>query len=393
MKALKLLAGPIPAVWLIFKVTAYLVTVVLFVASLYVILQIHEIRLLTEFQALKRVDPLPEARRLVAAGAYCDALEYLDYFREYDYVKQNPEIAKYYNKIRELRQSYWFIGKGVLEGVWKGKGACLESMLSATAADFFLVGDIRDLIWQGIKTYQGEETDNFVAALSGLGIVLTGATYATAGGATPAKGSVSLLKLAKRLNKIPEPLQKNLIRIFKKCTELKSLRPLEPVASSLYALSKTPGMKIGDMMTVLSRCNKVGDLKFMEKVALAYGGQTGKFLKLGGETPVTVLKKYGKSGVLKEAVDRSLEYGKSGTRLLGRTGPDKFMTYLKMAKYGVRGTRTVWQGRMQLAMTRLLKMFPEWTVFVLAGCTGLVTVAVPVRRTVKWWRRRRPGMG
>lgn len=389
MKALKFLSGPLPALWLIFKVTAYLVTVLLFTISLFVIFQIHEIRLLTEFQALQRVDPLPEARRLVATGAYCDALEYLDYFREYDYVRNNPEVTVYYNEIRELRQSYRFIGKGVLDGIWKGKGACLESMLSATATDFFLVGDIRDLTWQGIRKYRGEETDTFVAALSGLGIVLTGATYSTAGGAAPAKGSVSLLKLAKRLNKLSEPLQKNLIRIFGKCVELKRVRPMKPVTSSLYALSKTPGIKIGDMMTVLSRCNKVADLKLMEKAALAYGSKTGKFLKLGGDAPVTVLKKYGKSSVLREAVDRSLEYGKTGTRLLQRTGPDKFLTYLTLAKYGVRGTRTVWQGRAQLALTGLIKIFPQWAVLVLAGCSGFITVIIPVRRTVKWWRRRR----
>ena len=130
----------------------------------------------------------------------------------------------------------------------------------------------------------------------------------------------------------------------------------------------------------------MSDLKFMERVASVYGKQTGKVLRLGKDMPVKVLKRFGKSRQLTEAVDHSLQFGSRGTRLLEKVGPTRFMRYLKMTKYGVRGVRSVWQARLTLMLSWFLKLLPQWAVFLVTGLTGLVVVGVPIRLAYKGLR-------
>ena len=270
------------------KAALYLICVLIFVGSVLAVVQRHELQLLAQFEALSFVDPIPKAKALLDAGEYCEALEYLDYLREYPYMRDNPDVTKLYEEIKTRREEYLFRLKDVWSGVWKGKGVCLESLVSATVSDFLIVGDVRDLLWGAIKKYR-RRRDEFTMALAGVGILLTGvtvaSTLATGGTAAPAgvtaKVTVSLLKLAKRMGKLPASLQRSLVKLFQQSRRAKSLKPLAPVSGSIYRISKVEGLTVRDFLSMMSRSKSVRDVKFMEQVAGTYGKQTGKFLRLG----------------------------------------------------------------------------------------------------------------
>lgn len=377
------------------RIVAYLAVVLVFGLSLFVIVQRHELKLLTEFQALQRVNPAPRAIELADAGEYCEALEYLDYFREYDYVRNNEEISKLYEEIKEEREAYLFRLKDVWSGVWKGRGACMESLVSATVSDFMVIGDVRDLAWQSLNKYYGRDSDDFTMALAGIGILLTGVTVAatpSTGGvaASPgvaARASVSLLKLAKKMGKLPLSLQRSLVKLARECRRAKTLKPLKPLSMSLYRISKVQGLKIRDFLIVISRCKNVDDVKHMEKVARVFGKRTGKFLALGDDAPVRVLKKFGNSKEISRAVNSAIEFGPDGKRLLVKTGPTKFLRYARITKYSARTVRTIWQNRLTMMLAGLMKLLPEWFVWVIALFSGVITVGVPARYVI---RLRRP---
>jgi hypothetical protein len=393
-KTMKLLAGPS---WFLTKLVAYLVVTLIFCVSVYVLAEQHEMKLLTQFQALREVDPIPRAEELARAGEYCEALEYLDYFRDYDYVKNDPRVTKLYDEIREKREAYLFVLKDVWSGVWRGKGACMESLVSATVSDFFVVGDVRDLVWGLLDKYYGRETSDFTIALASIGVLLTGVTVVltptTAGAAAPAgvsaKVSVSLLKLAKKMGKLPKSLQRSLVRVFRRCTRLGSLKPLRPVSRSIYSISKVKGLTIRDFLTIISRCKNIRDIKVMERVTKVFGKHTGKFLKLGGDAPVKVAKRFGKSKNVTEAMNTAVKYGPDGTRLLVKTGPTKFIKYLKIAKYGVRTTRTIWQHRLTLLLAGLISMLPAWAMYGITALSGLGAVGAPAVYARNRLRRRK----
>jgi hypothetical protein len=264
-------------------------------------------------------------------------------------------------------------------------------------SDFLVIGDVRDLVWGTINKIRGQEADNFTMALAGVGVVLTGATVvatpATAGGAAPAgvsaKVTLSLLKIAKRLGKLPKTLQKSLIRIFKVSIKTKSIKPLKPLSRSVYRIANTKGIKIPDFLAVVSKSQKLSDLKFMEKVASTYGKYTGKFLKLAGDTPVDVVRKFGKSRYAVRAVNTSIQYGPEGSKLLMKTGPRKFLKYVKMSKYSARTTRVIWKQRIDKALVKLMKLLPETYVIIIAILTGLGAIGYPANGVRKIVKRRR----
>jgi hypothetical protein len=393
----KMIPGPFRIGITLTKLLLYVVIVVVFVGAIYAIMQRKEAELVTEFQALKQVDPLPKARKLAAEGQYCEALEYLGHFLEYDYVRRDPAAIMLYNEIEAKRDSYLFRGKDIISGLWSGKGACPEALISATVSDFLVIGDVRDLVWGTINKIRGQEADNFTMALAGVGVVLTGATLvatpATAGGAAPAgvsaKVTLSLLKLAKRLGKLPKSLQKALVRIFKVSIKTKSIKALKPISRSVYKVAYTRGIKIPDFLAMVSKSKKISDLKFMEKVASTYGKYTGKFLKLAGDTPVEVVRKFGKSRYAVRAVNTSIQYGPEGSKLLMKTGPRKFLKYVTAVKFSARTTRVIWKQRIDKALVKLMKFLPESYVIIIAILTGLGAIGFPANGVRKIVKRRR----
>lgn len=360
------------------KITAYAVAVIIFALCLTVLIKQHDLELIRQFEGLQQVDPLPRARELADAGEYCQALEYLDYFMDYDYVKNDPKVNELYDQIKRKRESYLFVGTDIATGVLKGKGACLESLVSATVSDFFLIGDVRDLaLGLTNKYYYGQGADDFTMALAGVGLLASGVTYVTAGAGAPVKTSLSVLKLAKKLNKIPASLQKSLTKIFRRSVVARDLKPIMPVAQSIYRISRTPGLKMGDMFTVLSRSRNVRDIKTMERVALTYGKKTGKFLHLGGDAPVALVRRFPMDRHAVEALDTAIKYGTDGTRLLAKIGPTKFLNYVRVTKYAARTTRSVWQGRLNHLLVKTMSMLPQPAIFSLGLLSGLVAVGVP----------------
>jgi hypothetical protein len=372
------------------KLTVYVVLLASFVLSATVLLKEHEIRLLQEFYALNRVDPFPKAEELYKSGEYCEALEYLDYFKDYDYVRNDPRVMELYREIETKRDSYSFMAGDLLKGVWKGKGACPESLISATVSDFFIVGDVRDLVTGAMeKYYYGEEADEFVMALAGVGILASGITYASGGTGSPAKVSVSVLKLAEKMGKLPASLRKSLVKLFKQTVRAGDLKAMKPLSASVYNISRIKGLKMQDLFVILSRSRKVSDFKFMEKVATTFGKKTGKFLKLGGETPLKILRKYPGDKQAVKAMDSAIQYGPRGTRLLEKTGPTRFLKYVKVTKYTARTVRSVWQGRLDRLLVKIFSLFPEWALWSIAGMSGLALGGMPTRYAVRALARRR----
>ncbi|MFM9995144.1 MAG: hypothetical protein ACKVU4_05020 [Phycisphaerales bacterium] len=58
-------------------------------------------------------------------------------------------------------------------GAISGTGGSLEGLVGAVAADFFIVGDVRDLVIQGGRLVLDGETDEVILVLSGVGLATT----------------------------------------------------------------------------------------------------------------------------------------------------------------------------------------------------------------------------
>jgi hypothetical protein len=89
-----------------------------------------------------------------------------------------------------------------VSGAITGRGTNAGTLAGAVTADFFVIGDIRDLTIQSGNWVSGQDVDVFILSISAVGLGLTAATIASAGSSAPVKAGASVLKAGKRAGKL-----------------------------------------------------------------------------------------------------------------------------------------------------------------------------------------------
>lgn len=75
----------------------------------------------------------------------------------------------------------------------------MASLSGTVAGDLFVYGDIRDVVREGKRLAMGEDADQLVLGLASVGLVVTAATFASVGGATPVRAGLSMVKDARKV--------------------------------------------------------------------------------------------------------------------------------------------------------------------------------------------------
>lgn len=199
----------------------------------------------------------------------------------------------------------------IAKGCIVGEGDSLANISGAFACDLFVIGDVRDLSIQTANYFTGQDVDEFVFALSGIGLAFTVGTYASAGAAAPAKFGVSALKFAKRTGRLtrrfagfitdtvriavpPGILKQNLSVVpywerfrrlersglqddmaiaFGKSINRVELAKLERVFDDLHVVEKTTG-STETVVRTLKLVDTPEDLAKLRRVSEAAGGKT-----------------------------------------------------------------------------------------------------------------------
>lgn len=141
--------------------------------------------------ALSQINPVPHAQELVAEKRFAEAEDYLGYFMEFDYVKDDPQAVELYAQIESARSSWSYNLKKIGEGLIKGKSDETIGNVTGAVSDFLVIGDIRDLSIEGWKYVKGEEVDEVLVALSTIGVVATGTQVASAVGSVGTAGAAT----------------------------------------------------------------------------------------------------------------------------------------------------------------------------------------------------------
>jgi hypothetical protein len=425
------------------KVVGYLVVLGLFALSVTAILQKHELSVLAELESLVHLDPVPKTKELQKVSV-CAAIEYLEHFMDFDYVKNNSEAVELFARLKEERASLRARSQSMLESFWKGTaaGACPEDMLASTVSDMTGVGSFRTLY----EHYTGKEMSDFTLWLARIDTLLTTVTVASGavtivggvitftgvgapvgvplaggGGAATATAGVGktasvFLKTAHRLNKVPAPFQKELVVIFKEANKLRSAEPLKPAIAGLQKLWGIKELKGAGQLSLISRAKSLKELDQMVELAGGYGKNTVKFLELGGDKAVAIYRRHGNSKLLTEAMNTSIQYGEKGTELLFKTGPEKFMKgiaqktskaaqvakkeVLPTTKFGqilhtvgiskytlsVRGFKSFWEGHLTALLLQVTKWVPQWVIFSIAACSGIAVIGIPALGLYRAWQ-------
>lgn len=285
--------------------------------SAYILYDRQDMRTPMAFEALERINPIPKTQQLINANKLSEAEEYLSFFMAFEYMKTNQEAQTLLNDIKSQRADIVYKTQNILNGIWTGKSDELEGQISAGVSDFFLFGDLRDLTIEGYHHVKGEEVDQVLVALSTIGVVATGATLVTAGSSTPVKVSLSFLKHAKKVGKLPSWLGKHLIKVSKK----RDFSKVKPLFTDLFTLVKGAGTSGG--LKLLHNTKGLDSLKDAVGFSKMYGKNSSTLITIVGKDVVTYQK-----GVSKTAFLHASTYGKVGVKRLGKLGEKGFLKSL-----------------------------------------------------------------
>ncbi len=285
--------------------------------SAYILFDRHDMRTPVAFEALEQINPIPKTKQLIKDKKLVEAEEYLTYFMTFDYMKTNKEAETLLQTIKAQRADISYKTHNIINGIWTGKSDELAGQISAGVSDFFLFGDLRDLTIEGYHHVKGEEVDKVLVALSTIGVVATGATLVTAGASTPIKGSLSFLKHAKKVGKLPPWLGKHLVKISKK----RDFSKVKPLFTDLFTLVKGAGTSGG--LKLLHNTKGLDSLKDAVGFSKIYGKNSSALVTVVGKDVVAYQK-----GVNKKAFLHASTYGKVGVKRLDKLGEKGFLKSL-----------------------------------------------------------------
>lgn len=126
-----------------------------------------------QLAALPGFDYAAEVSALRERGRYGEALVIADAGLEWLKGDAHTALASERAAVEAEQSSYLRRAKDVGMGALSGRGQSLEGLIGALAADFFVVGDVRDLLIEGTKLALDGDADELILVLSGVGVVTT----------------------------------------------------------------------------------------------------------------------------------------------------------------------------------------------------------------------------
>jgi hypothetical protein len=192
-------------------------------------------------------------------------------------VQIDPSLANEVNDASEKHASVSSTVGRFINGAWTGEPTDMASLAGTALSDLFVVGDIRDVAREGSRYLTGKQYDAWVLGLAGVGIGLTAATYATLGSGAPERVGLSIVKAARRTDRLNPRLVERVVREFVKVGD----------AGGFAELAKNTGRieaKAGPQAALdsLAIAEKPEDMARLSRLAVAKGGKTRAILKLLG---------------------------------------------------------------------------------------------------------------
>ena len=270
---------------------------------------------------LVRIDPVPVTRQLIGEAKYAEANNYLSYFIDIDYVKEDPEATGLYKFIQDRRNDWQYKLKKINEGLLRGESDETEGQVAAVISDFLVVGDLRDLVAEGNKYIQGQDVNRVTVALASLGIGAAAGSLATAA----AKPAISFLKLTNKAGRMPSWLGQFLLEAAENPRKTKtSIDQLSALFNEVTTLYDKAGSR--STLELLSKSKSLDDFRNLARFGHQFGPKTSTLLKVAGDDAVAAYQRL--NNVPRTTFLEAGTFGRDGVRALEKNGPESFEIFL-----------------------------------------------------------------
>ncbi|HPI40900.1 MAG TPA: HNH/ENDO VII family nuclease [Pseudobdellovibrionaceae bacterium] len=276
-----------------------------------------------DFSQLVRVNPVPQTQLLVQDKKFAEANDYLSYFKEYEYMKEDAEAIRLSQFIQETRESWIYKLKKMNSGFWTGESDETEGQVASVVSDFLVIGDLRDLVIEGNNLIQEKDVDKVNTSLATVGVVSSVAVVTAS-----AKPAITFLKMTHKAGKMPKWLGKTLVESAEIAKKTNSLDHLKDIFSNVHGLYKTAGART--TLELLAKSKDINDFRRLAKFGKVFGNKTPTLLKVGGDDAITAFQRLG--GAEKDTILEASTYGNEGVKFLEKNGAEIFKSGLSSTR-------------------------------------------------------------
>jgi hypothetical protein len=150
-------------------------------------------------------------------------------------------------------------------GLVIGEPGDLVGLAGTALGDLFVFGDIRDGIREGARLANGEPADEMILGLAGVGLALTVGTYATLGAGAPARLGLSVVKVARKTERLTAQMGQWIGRTLREVVDWAALRHAIDNASLtqpvVAARAARQAIKIENAQGLLKMAGDVGRIQ------------------------------------------------------------------------------------------------------------------------------------
>ena len=199
-------------------------------------------------------------------------------------------------------------------GLITGEPDDLAGLAGTALGDFFVFGDVRDVVREGTRLASGQPVDELVLGLAGVGLAVTAGTYVTVGGAAPVRIGLTVVKAARKTGRLSVRMTEWIGRSLREMIDLPVLRraiagatvsePLVAIRAARTAVKLEKGEDlmrlVGDVGRTQSRAGTKAaldglklaegprDMARIARLADAKGGKTRAILKFLGRGAIAL---------------------------------------------------------------------------------------------------------
>ncbi|WP_164919568.1 hypothetical protein [Hansschlegelia zhihuaiae] len=187
--------------------------------------------------------------------------------------------------------------RGAARGFATGEVDGQASLAGALASDLTVIGDVRDIAREGAKMARGEEHSALILGLAAAGVAATAATYATVGGAAPARFGLSVMKAARRTGLMTAEFAADLGRRIGRTAArggdeaaagAKGLSALSGAATELRAVGRTVGTT--ETVRLMKYVRSVDELPELRSFAQRFGARSRAVAELIGRASLRAFR-------------------------------------------------------------------------------------------------------
>jgi hypothetical protein len=284
-----------------------------------------------ELLTLTPIEPQAMIRGMMVNDNYAEAADQVQYFLDIAEDHERFELEALAVEITSHRSSLEYQAQKIQEGLLTGSSNELSGQIAGLATSLLVIGDVRDLVKEGLHWWRDEPTDEVIIALATIGLVANAGQVVTLGSSSPVKTGITIIKQAHQLGTLPPWLRAHLIKITHQVLDARSLVPILPIMHRMQTLLNSAGWR--QALQGLGMTRDPGSINRLAILASHLGPALGPLVRLGGDAALAIAPQVEKLGVA--SLKLASRYGPQGLHTLAQLGPVRFVKYgARLAKWG-----------------------------------------------------------